>query len=261
MDQVTTAQVPASISTPPTQPTPTIASVGQDLKQKRRRNLILFSLGTLLFWLVEYLAQVYVYSPLDSSGAWVRSFSFTGLTLISLALFSSTIFKWFPQTAKLWRWRRWLGVAGFFFITLHIFTVVWLFFKFDLTYLYFSWNPWVNLIIPGTLAYIILLVMAITSTDTMVSKIKPKKWKFIHRFVYLAFIAAMLHFLFVHPVAIKNIPGYFLMAVTFITIISQLYWFFRIAGRKRFMTRGALVGFGLIALAIISFWLTNRAQQ
>ena len=103
--------------------------------------------------------------------------------------------------------------------------------------------------------------MACTSTDTIVSKLKPKRWKFIHRFVYLAYIAALLHFLFIHPAAIKNIPGYFLMAITFITVISQLYWFFVIAGRKKFMTRGAVVGFGLIALAIISFYFTNWAQQ
>ncbi len=247
--------------TPPPVATTTIASVGNDLKQKRWRNLIFFSLGTLLFWLIEYLAQVYIYSPLDSSGAWVRSFAFTGLTLISLALFSSTIFKWFPKTARLWRWRRWLGVSGFLFITLHVATIVGVIFKFQFNLLYFSFNPWVNLIIPGTLAYIILLVMAITSTDTMVSKLKPKRWKFIHRLIYLAYIAALLHFLFIHPQAIKNIPGYFLMLVAFITVVSQLYWFFVIAGRKKFMTRGALVGFGLIALAIVSFYLTNRAQQ
>ena len=260
MDQPLTPQ-PTPSATPSITPSPTIASVGADLKKKQWRNFTLFTVASIIFWAIEYWAQVYRYSVGDSSDAWVRSFAFTGMTLFSLSLLISTMFKWFPRTARLWRWRRWLGVAAFIFITLHILSVIALFFNFNLSYLYFSFNPWVNLIIPGTLAYIILLIMTSISTDTMVSKIKPKKWKFIHRFVYLAFIAAMLHFFFVHPAAIKNAPGYFLTFVVFITVLSQVYWFLRIAGRKKFMTRGALVGFGLIALAISSFYLTNRAQQ
>lgn len=260
MDQPLPPQQTPTITSSAT-PSPTIASVGADLKKKQWRNFTIFTVASIIFWAIEYWAQVYRYSVGDSAGAWVRSFAFTGMTLFSLSLLISTMFKWFPRTARLWRWRRWLGVSAFVFITLHMLTVIGLFFNFNLTYLYFSFNPWVNLIIPGTLAYIILLVMASISTDTMVSKIKPKKWKFIHRFVYLAFIAAMLHFFFVHPVAIKNAPGYFLTLIVFVTVLSQVYWFLRIAARKKFVTIGAVVGFGLIALAIISFWLTNRAQQ
>jgi len=152
-------------------------------------------------------------------------------------------------------------VAGWLFISLHIISVISLLFNFNLLPLYFSWNPWVNPIIPGTLAYIILLIIACTSTDAMVSKLKPQRWKFIQRFVYLAYLAAILHLLFVRPAAIKNILGYILLTVIFITVSSQLYWFLVTAGRKRFKTTGALVGFGLIALAIISFYLTYRAHQ
>ena len=92
-------------------------------------------------------------------------------------------------------------------------------------------------------------------TDWAVSAIGSKRWKFIHRFVYLAYLAAIFHFLTIHTEALYNPEGYLLLAVTAITVIGQLYWFFIIAGRKQFKTVGAFVGFGLIALAIILSYL------
>src|SRR3989344_2512372 len=99
-----------------------LASSGQkNIEQKLRQpGLIWFSLSIGLFWLLQFWYQYYIYEPGNFAGAWIRSPSLAGTTLIALALLSSIIFKFHPAWAGQWRWRRRLGVAGVFLIILHV---------------------------------------------------------------------------------------------------------------------------------------------
>ena len=124
-------------------------------------------------------------------------------------------------------------------------------FKYDLHRAYYTFNPLVNPIIFGTIAYIILFVMTITSTDWMVKKLTPRVWKFIHRFVYIAYISSLFHFIVINPQALNNFLGYILYLVTAITLFGQLFWFFKRAGQKRFRSIGSLVGIIIIAITFI----------
>src|SRR3989344_5036599 len=83
-----------------------------------------FALGAILFWVLQFLYQYYFLVGEELSLALIRSFALTGTTLIGCALFSSAIFKWFPRTAQHWRFRRYFGVSGFGFISLHVLTVL-----------------------------------------------------------------------------------------------------------------------------------------
>ena len=210
------------------------------------QSMMKFSLGALIFWLLHFFYQYQILIPGELGGALVRSFALSGATLISAALFSSAIFKWFPKTAKHWRWRRYLGVSGTVFIVLHILSVSHYLFQWDIAAAFYSLNPIQNPIIFGAVAFPILFVMAATSTDWAVDKLTPQRWKFIHRFVYLAYIASIFHFVLINPALLKNPAGYLLLALTGLAIIGQLYWYIKTVIRRKARNFGTYIGLGLI---------------
>lgn len=205
----------------------------------------------ILFWMVQFVLQYYWLSSGEFSLSIIRCSSFTGATLVGAALLSSAIFKWKPRLARHWRIRRYLGVSGFIFIALHVFTAVHYSYRFDYAALFYSFNPFENPIIFGSIAFIILFILAATSTDWAVDRLTPRVWKFIHRFVYIAYISYIFHFSLMNPAALNTPPGYLLILVTALTIFGQLYWFFKIASRHRFRSPGSFVGILLIISTLI----------
>src|SRR3989344_9092673 len=182
------------------------------------RTMITLNCGVLIFWIATFTLEYFYLTKNSLQLSLIRSFAISGEILISLALFSSALFKWYPRLAVHWRIRRYLGVSGFILIFFHVATVMGFIFKYDLHRAYYTFNPLVNPIIFGTIAYIILFVMTITSTDWMVKKLTPRVWKFIHRFVYIAYISSLFHFIVINPQALNNFLGYILYLVTAITL-------------------------------------------
>ncbi len=239
--------VEVMVSSSPTASTPSIAPK----KPTYWRELFVFSFFAVLFWSIEFFLQYFWLSEKDFGSSFLRSCALTGMSLISAALFSSAIFRWFPKTAKYWRLRRHLGVAGFVFIAFHAWGVYHFIFDYQLKAIYFSWNPIKNPVVFGTAAFPIFFIMAATSTDWAMNKLTPKIWKFIHRFVYIAYLSAVFHVLTINPALLKNPPGYFMLGVTALAVFGELFWFFKTAAKKRFLSLGSLIGFLLIALAAI----------
>ncbi len=87
------------------------------------------------------------------------------------------------------RHRRMMGVSCFVYVLLH-FTIYLLDYS---TFAVMLENFTRPFIISGALAFVILLAMAITSTNWAVKKMGFKKWKNLHRLVYLAVFLAFLH--------------------------------------------------------------------
>lgn len=231
-----------------------------DLEQSQGRrltkveSLIWFSLVVGLFWLGHYWYQYYIYEPGNFAGAWIRSNSLAGTTLIALALFSSIIFKFYPALAGQWLWRRRFGVAGAILIILHVAGVLKYGYMFNLGLIFFSWNPYLNPVLFGLLAYPILLAMLITSTDWMVRRLK-KWWKFIHRFIYLAEVGIVFHVVLTGGPVMRTPPGYFLYLLGSLVIFGQIYWWWRISKLKQFKNAGFFVGLSLILLLFILYFL------
>lgn len=213
--------------------------------------ILKFSAFTIFFWLIEFIGQYYWISKGDMDGSLIRSFALSGETFFGAALFSSAIFKWFPRAARHWRIRRYFGVSGFIFICFHIFFVYKYVFNFNLKAPYYSLNIFENPLLFGIAAYPIFFMMAMTSTDWALKKLGGRRWKFIHRFVYAAFILSIFHFILTNPVALKNPFGYFLIALTALALFGQLYWFFKTVYPKRFKTLGTLIGFAIIILTLL----------
>jgi sulfoxide reductase heme-binding subunit YedZ len=92
------------------------------------------------------------------------------------------------------RFRRVIGLAAFTYVTLHL-----------LTYLVFDigldWNVMVRDILRrpyitiGMLAFVLLLPLAITSTNAMIRRLGPKGWNRLHKLVYLIAILGAVHYL------------------------------------------------------------------
>lgn len=95
-----------------------------------------------------------------------------------------------------WRWlgrlRRRAGIVAFWFVVLHILAYVGLDHAFDLSVM---WADLLNrvYIMVGMAAFVILLALAITSTDGMVRRVGGRRWRRLHQAVYLAAILAVVH--------------------------------------------------------------------
>lgn len=114
----------------------------------------------------------------------------------------------FPNSSFL-RWmvkrRRYFGVAAFFYALLH--TVLYII---DMGSLRAILGEFLALgIWTGWLAMLIFVPLAFTSTDTAVRRLGPA-WKTLQRCVYIAAIATLLHWIFVHnnfgPALVHFVP-------------------------------------------------------
>lgn len=92
------------------------------------------------------------------------------------------------------RFRRVIGLAAFTTVALHLFSWAWLDVSFDLTAILrdIVRRPYITI---GMAAFVLLIPLAITSTNAMIRRLGPKAWTRLHRAVYLAAILGGLHFL------------------------------------------------------------------
>lgn len=89
--------------------------------------------------------------------------------------------------------RRMLGLFAFFYGALHLLTYIW----FDRAFNFASVVPDVvkrPFILAGMTAFLLMVPLAITSTNKMVKRLGGKRWAKLHRLVYLSVIAAVVHF-------------------------------------------------------------------
>jgi methionine sulfoxide reductase heme-binding subunit len=92
------------------------------------------------------------------------------------------------------RLRRMLGLFAFFYACLHFLTYLVLdqFFHFGDIVDDVVKRPYITV---GFTAFLLLIPLAATSTNTMVRRLGAARWQALHRFVYLIAILGVLHFL------------------------------------------------------------------
>lgn len=89
--------------------------------------------------------------------------------------------------------RRMLGLFAFFYGSLHLLTYVW----FDRLFNLVSVGQDVvrrPFILAGMTAFIMMVPLALTSTNKMVKRLGGKRWAQLHRLVYVSAIAGVIHF-------------------------------------------------------------------
>ena len=118
-------------------------------------------------------------------GEWTLIFIFLTLSMSPLKkITNSTI--WI-------KYRRMLGLFVFFYASIHMLSYVGIDYRFD-------FEPLINdvlkkkFIFIGFSAWLLLIPLAITSSDKMV-KILKQNWKKIHRLIYVIGIFGVLHFI------------------------------------------------------------------
>jgi sulfoxide reductase heme-binding subunit YedZ len=136
------------------------------------------------------------------------------LLLSSLAI--TPIRRLSPKIAFLIRFRRLLGLYAFFYATLHLSTYIFLFSGYDITAAFAGiraghpgelitlWKQvWPGIlddlrkrrfIQVGLFAWTILFALAVTSPAFIIRAMGGKNWQRLHRLVYVAGIAAVIHF-------------------------------------------------------------------
>jgi sulfoxide reductase heme-binding subunit YedZ len=113
-----------------------------------------------------------------------------------------------------WGWpallRRLVGLFAFFYASLHF--SVWIlvdhFFNWDQMGADIVKRPYVTI---GMTALTLLVPLAATSTAAMVKRLGARNWKRLHRLVYVAAVAAALHFIWLAKVG--RIEPYYYAAV------------------------------------------------
>lgn len=85
------------------------------------------------------------------------------------------------------------GLYAFFYAVIHVITYLWLDQFFDLAAI---WRDLVKrpLITAGFLSFVLMIPLAVTSTDRMVRRLGGKLWQHLHRAVYLIAVAGVVHF-------------------------------------------------------------------
>ncbi|HEV2835599.1 MAG TPA: protein-methionine-sulfoxide reductase heme-binding subunit MsrQ [Pyrinomonadaceae bacterium] len=114
------------------------------------------------------------------------------LVFLCLTLAVSPLRKIFG-VKSLVNFRRMLGLFAFFYGSLHLLTYVW----FDRGFNLISAAQDVArrpFILVGMTAFVLMVPLAITSTNRMVKRLGGKRWARLHRLVYVAAIAGVIHF-------------------------------------------------------------------
>lgn len=124
------------------------------------------------------------------------------------------------QTITRWRgltkYRQLFGLFSFFYATLHLIAyllmdhaLVWNIIIIDITESAYIWY--------GAFAYVIIFLLAVTSPDA-VKKTMGKSWKKLHRWIYPASIAVLIHYFW-------QLKGNLLEPVFYASIIFILLFF------------------------------------
>jgi sulfoxide reductase heme-binding subunit YedZ len=134
-----------------------------------------------------------------------------------------------PRLSWLIRFRRMVGLFAFFYASLHLLTWIWLFAEFDLHAMAhdFVKRPFIT---AGIFAWVILLALAATSTQWAVRTLGGKRWQWLHRAVYAAAIAAVIHYWWIVKPGVRT--PWKVTAVLAVLLLARLAWMAKESMRK-----------------------------
>ncbi len=91
------------------------------------------------------------------------------------------------------KFRRMLGLFAFFYACLHLLTYIWFDKFFNVSEIIQDvWKRWFILV--GMASFLMLVPLAITSTNAMIKRLGGKRWQRLHKLVYLIAIGGVLHY-------------------------------------------------------------------
>ena len=149
------------------------------------------SLTPFILLVVNYFTDNLTYDPIQATMQRTGHYAMV-ILLISLACTPLNTILGFRPALKV---RRALGLYAFFYAALHFFIFSVLDFQLDLG-LIVREIIYKKYLIVGTLALIILIPLAITSTQRSMKRL-GKTWKTLHQWVYAVGVLVILHYMWV----------------------------------------------------------------
>jgi len=174
----------------------------------------------------------------------VRSTGYWSLRFLCLSL-AITPFRWLTGWHSIVRFRRMLGLFAFFYATVHLAAYV----AFDrvaglaaadrISLFTTAWQAVRGIAVDaprpffasGWLAFVVMVPLAMTSTTGMIRRLGGARWQMLHRLVYLAAIASVVHTYW--PLTAR-VPRYAaILSVVFVLRLGRAYAH-RVGGRTAF---------------------------
>jgi sulfoxide reductase heme-binding subunit YedZ len=181
---------------------------------------VLFVLALLPFARLFYLTATGAFvEPVEAvtrgTGDWVLYF--LCITLAVTPLRRLTKWNW------LIRLRRMLGLFAFFYAVLHFTTFLWFDHFFDLQEM---WKDVVKrpFITVGFTAFVLLIPLALTSTNAMVKRLGAKRWQWLHRLIYVIAPLGILHFWWMKAGKHDFVEPILFGSVVAVLLLLRVYW-------------------------------------
>src|ERR1700691_3512201 len=115
------------------------------------------------------------------------------LLLLILSLAVTPVRKLAPRLGWLIKFRRLLGLFAFFYGTIHMLAYVALYAGFDVNAMLADIEKR-RFITIGVAAWLLLLPLALTSTNWAIRKLGGKGWNRLHKLVYVAAVCGVIHY-------------------------------------------------------------------
>lgn len=177
--------------------------------------LCLAPLGALVYrGLTNDLGPDQVATITHQTGHWTLYFLLLTLAITPVRRLSRNL-------AWLVRFRRMLGLFAFFYAVLHLATWVWLFSNFDVHAMAHDVvkRPFIT---AGATAWLLLLTLAATSSRWSIRKLGGKRWQTLHRLVYIAAIAGVVHYWWIVKPGVHT--PWKVTAVLALLLLARLLW-------------------------------------
>ena len=129
----------------------------------------------------------------DPSAAITFATGLATLRILTISLAITPLRRLIPRLNWLIKFRRLLGLFAFFYATLHLFNYLALYAGFDVNAVAADLTKR-RYIMAGFAAWLLLLPLALTSTNWAIRKLGGKRWNRLHKLVYLAAVCGVIHY-------------------------------------------------------------------
>ncbi len=167
------------------------------------------------------------------------------ILLLSLAI--TPLRRLHPKLGNLIRFRRMIGLYAFFYASLHLATYVFLYSGYDVVAAWTGlrgghpgalvtqwkavWPSMVDDVLKrrfiqlGLLSWIILLLLALTSPQLVLRRMGGKNWQRLHRLVYVAAIAACIHYWWIVKSGVRTpLPDTLVLTALLLARLGWTVW-------------------------------------
>ena len=192
-----------------------------DPRQLRLIKAVLFAAAILpflrlvLFTLTDRLGANPIEFITRNSGDW--TLYFLCITLAVTPLRRVTSWNWLIKL------RRMFGLFAFFYVSLHFTTFVWFDHFFDVAEILkdIAKRPFITV---GFSAFLLLIPLALTSTNGMVKRLGGKRWQWLHRAIYLIAPLGILHFWWMKAAKHDFSQPILFGAIVAVLLLLRVYW-------------------------------------